>query len=103
MSVRLTPLSDPVSEEMIRGLATFPLLDGCRGRPNADVASLRSLVLCLGALVEDLPEVVEVDLNPVIVGPNGAEVVDARIRVEQREPPPPEGARPRPHRSLDHA
>lgn len=103
VSVRLTPLNDSEADEMIRGLATFPLLDGHRGRPKADVASLRSLVLRLGALAEDLPEVVEVDLNPVIVGPDGGVVVDARIRVEQREPPPPEGARPRRHRSPDHA
>ena len=103
VSMRLTPLTDSEADEMIRGLGTFPLRDDYRGRPKADVASLRSLVLRLGALAEDLPEVVEVDLNPVIVGPDGIEVVDARIRVEQRKQPPPEGARPRPHRSLDHA
>lgn len=97
ISVRLTPLNDSEADEMIRGLAAFPLLDGYRGRLKADVASLRSLVLRLDALAEDLPEVVEVDLNPVITGPDGAHVVDARIRLEKREPRPPEGARPRPH------
>ena len=74
----------------------FPLLDGYRGRPKADVGALRDLVLRLGALAEDLPEVVEVDLNPVIVGPNDAGVVDARIRLEACELRPPEGSRPRP-------
>ena len=103
VSVRLTPLTDSQADEMIRGLATFPLLDGYRGRPKADVASLRSLVLHLGALAEDLPEVVEVDLNPVLVGPDGAHVVDVRIRVELRQPRPPEGARPRPDRSFHDA
>jgi acyl-CoA synthetase (NDP forming) len=96
VSVRLTPLTDSEADEMIRGLTTFPLLDGYRGWPKADVASLRGLLLRLGALAEDLPEVVEADLNPVIVGPDGAQVADVRIRVEQREPHPPEGARPRP-------
>src|SRR5215469_2887233 len=96
VSVRLTPLTESQADEMIRRLATFPLLDGYRGRPKADVAALRDLVLRLGALAEDLPEVVELDLNPVIVGPNGAGVVDARVRLEACDPRPPEGSRPRP-------
>jgi len=96
VSVRLTPLTRSEADEMIRGLATFPLLDGYRGRPKADVAALRDLVLRLGALAEDVPELAEVDLNPVIVGSDGVAVVDARIRLEARDPRPPEGSRPRP-------
>jgi acetyl coenzyme A synthetase (ADP forming)-like protein len=96
VGVRLTPLTVSQADEMIRGLATFPLLDGYRGRPKADVAALRELVLRLSALAEDLPEVVEVDLNPVVVAPDGASVVDARVRLEARDPWPPEGSRPRP-------
>jgi acetate---CoA ligase (ADP-forming) len=96
VSVRLTPLTETQADEMIRGLATFPLLDGYRGRPKADVAALRELVLRLSALAEDLPEVVEVDLNPVVAGPDGISLVDARIRLEARDPRPPEGSRPRP-------
>jgi len=103
VSVRLTPLNGSEADEMIRSLATFPLLDGDRGRPKMDVASLRGLVLRLGALADDLPQVVDVDFNPVVVGPNGADVVDARSRVEQCDPPPPEGARPRPAYPPDHA
>lgn len=74
---------------MIRDLATFPLLDGYRGRPRADVASLREVVLRVGALAEDLPEIAELDLNPVLVGVDGAQVVDARVRVEPHDPAPP--------------
>jgi acyl-CoA synthetase (NDP forming) len=96
VSVRLTPLSASQADEMILGLATFPLLDGYRGRPKADVAGLRDLVLRLAALAEDVPELAEVDLNPVIVGRDGAGIVDARVRLEAREPRPPEGSRPRP-------
>ena len=96
VSVRLTPLTESEAGEMIRGLTTFPLLAGYRGRPIADVAALRNLVLRLSALAEDLPEVVEVDLNPVMVGTQGAMAVDARVRLEAREPRPPEGSRPRP-------
>jgi acetyl coenzyme A synthetase (ADP forming)-like protein len=96
VSVRLTPLTESEADEMIRGLATFPLLDGHRGRPRADLAALRDLVLRLAALAEDVPEVVEVDLNPVVAGPDGAVAVDARIRLEAHDPRPPEGSRPRP-------
>jgi ATP-grasp domain len=103
VSVRLTPLTRSQADEMIRGLATFPLLDGYRGRPRADVPALRDLVLRLSALAEDLHEVVEVDLNPVVVGPDGVTVVDARIRVEARTGPArgiptPAGGAP-PHRA----
>jgi acetyl coenzyme A synthetase (ADP forming)-like protein len=96
VSVRLTPLTISQADEMIRGLATFPLLDGYRGRPKADVNALRELVLRLSALAEDVPELAEVDLNPVIVGADGLGIVDARVRLEAREPRPPEGSRPRP-------
>jgi acetyl coenzyme A synthetase (ADP forming)-like protein len=96
VNVRLTPLTETEADEMIRGLATFPLLDGYRGRPRADVDALRDLVLRVSALAEDVPEVAELDLNPVIVGPEGVQAVDARIRLEPHEPLPPVGARPRP-------
>ena len=99
------PQFDPVIACGAGGTAVELLKDvsGYRGRPKVEVASLRGLVLRLGAMAEYLPQVVDVDLNPIIVGPNGADMVDARIRVEQREPPSPEGARPRPTRAADHA
>ncbi|HLH69705.1 MAG TPA: GNAT family N-acetyltransferase [Candidatus Dormibacteraeota bacterium] len=95
VSVRLTPLSVSEADEMLRALKSYPLLEGYRGQPRADLSSLRELVLRVGALAEDLPELAEVDLNPVIVSPSGAAVVDARVRIEARVPPPPDGAKPR--------
>jgi acetate---CoA ligase (ADP-forming) len=77
---------------MIRSLRTYPLLDGFRGAPKADVAALEDVVLRVGALVESHPEIVEMDCNPVIVSADGAVVVDARIRVEAAEPARPEPA-----------
>jgi len=94
--VRLAPVTGSEADGMIHGLATFPLLQGYRGSPVADVAALRDLLLRVSAIAEDLPEVAELDLNPVLVGPEGARAVDARLRVEAREPRPPEGSRPRP-------
>ena len=54
---------------MIPSLRTFPLLDGFRGAPKADVAALEEVLLRVGALVEAHPEVAEMDCNPVIVSP----------------------------------
>ncbi|MBO0687114.1 MAG: acetate--CoA ligase family protein, partial [Candidatus Dormibacteraeota bacterium] len=93
--VRLAPLTEADAEGMIESLASFPLLQGYRGSPPSDVAALRELLLRVGALAEDLPEVAELDLNPVLAGPDGARALDARIRVQATDPRPPEGSRPR--------
>jgi acetate---CoA ligase (ADP-forming) len=95
VAVRITPLTDRDAAEMVRSLATFPLLDGYRGAAKADVAALEDLLLRVGALVEAHPEVAELDCNPVKVLPDGAVVVDARIRVEAVSPSPPLSARRR--------
>jgi acetyl coenzyme A synthetase (ADP forming)-like protein len=95
VAVRLTPLTDRDAAEMVRSLATFPLLDGYRGAPKADVGALEDLLLRVGALVEAHPQVAELDCNPVKVLADGALVVDARVRVEQASPPLPLAARRR--------
>ena len=95
VAVRLTPLTDLDAAEMVRSLATFPLLDGYRGAPKADVGALEDLLLRVGALVEAHPEVAELDCNPVEVLPDGVVVVDARVRVEPASPPLPLAARRR--------
>jgi acyl-CoA synthetase (NDP forming) len=68
---------------MLDSLRMRPLLDGYRGQPPTDVAALTDLLFRIGALVEDLPEVVELDCNPVFVRPEGEGVlaVDVRVRV----------------------
>jgi acetyl coenzyme A synthetase (ADP forming)-like protein len=92
-AVRLTPLTGADAAEMVRSLATFPLLDGYRGAPRADVAAVEDLLLRVSALVEAHPEVLELDCNPVIARPDGAVVVDARVRVGPAAPPRLLGAR----------
>lgn len=89
VSVRLAPLTDLDAREMIRSLKTFPLLDGFRGAPKADVPALEELVLRVSELVEAHAEVAEMDCNPVMVLPQGAVVVDARVRLAEVPPPPP--------------
>jgi len=95
--VRITPLTDRDASEMVRSLKTFSLLTGYRGGPRYDVAALEQVILRVGALVEDLVEISELDLNPVMVSPEGkgVSVVDARVRVAATLPPLPLGAKRR--------
>jgi acetyl coenzyme A synthetase (ADP forming)-like protein len=93
VAVRITPITKGEADRMVRSLKTFPLLDGYRGAPRADVGALEDVLLRVSALVEAHSEIAEMDLNPLIVHPQGAVVVDARIRLEASPPRPPIGAR----------
>ena len=65
---------------MVGGLRISPLLDGYRGAPPIDHAPLEALLVRLGQLADSVPEIVEIDLNPIIATPEGLHVVDLRIR-----------------------
>jgi acetyl coenzyme A synthetase (ADP forming)-like protein len=93
VSVRITPITDHDASEMVRSLKTYPLLTGFRGAPATDVPALENVLLRVGALVEAHPAIAEMDCNPVMVLPQGAYVVDARIRVEEVPPERPLSAR----------
>jgi acetate---CoA ligase (ADP-forming) len=93
IAVRITPLSDRDADEMVRSLKTFPLLDGYRGAAKADVAALEDVMLRISVMVEGHAEIAELDCNPVLVGQDGAIVVDARVRLEMPLPRRPIGAR----------
>jgi acetyl coenzyme A synthetase (ADP forming)-like protein len=97
VAVRITPLTDQDASEMIRSLKTYPLLSGYRGGPRYDVTALEQLILRVGVMVEDIHEIGELDLNPVIVLPegHGLSPVDARVRVAKALPPLPFGAKKR--------
>lgn len=58
-----------------------PLFGGFRGRPALDLDAAVGVLLALGALARDVPEVQELDLNPLLLTPSGAVCLDARIRV----------------------
>lgn len=87
VSVRIHPVTDVDVDEMLAGLRGFPLLTGYRGSHPVDVPALKGLVFRLSALIEHVPEVDELDLNPVFVRQQGVAAVDARIRVVSHEPP----------------
>jgi acetyl coenzyme A synthetase (ADP forming)-like protein len=81
---RIAPLTDVDAEELVLGGKAGRLVRGYRGTPPADASALVDLVQRLARLAEDLPEVAELDLNPVIGLPDGCVAVDARVRVHPR-------------------
>jgi acyl-CoA synthetase (NDP forming)/GNAT superfamily N-acetyltransferase len=84
-AARLTPLSTSDADDMIRELRGAPLLFGHRGAAPVDAGALADVLLRVSRLADDLPEVAELDLNPVIASPGGACAVDARVRVAAAE------------------
>ena len=78
---RIHPLTDVDAQEMIRSVKTYQLLKGWRGSEPSDIEALEELLLRISAMVEDLPQIAELDLNPVksLERNNGYVVVDARI------------------------
>jgi acetate---CoA ligase (ADP-forming) len=79
---RIAPLTDVDAEELVTAGKAGLLVAGFRGAPPVDAAALAQLVLRLSRLGEEVPEVAELDLNPVLAGPDGCVAVDARIRIE---------------------
>ena len=93
VSVRITPLSQEDASDMIRELKTYPLLTGFRGSVPADVAALEDGLLRVSAMVDDIPQIAELDCNPFVVHETGATILDARIRVTSVAPRPLVGVR----------
>ncbi|MFF2750531.1 GNAT family N-acetyltransferase [Kitasatospora sp. NPDC058048] len=83
-AARLAPLSERDLTTMVTELRSAPLLTGSTGAPAVDLAAVRSVLARLSRLADDFPELVEADLNPVILRPDGALCVDARVRLERR-------------------
>jgi acetyl coenzyme A synthetase (ADP forming)-like protein len=81
---RLAPLSDLDAQELVHGGKAGRLVAGFRGAPPADEAALIDLLLRLSLLAHELPEVADLDLNPVLALPNGCLAVDVRVRVAER-------------------
>jgi acyl-CoA synthetase (NDP forming) len=81
--VRVTPLTDRDAREMVRAIRGYRLFQGYRGHPPADVEAVEEVLLRISRLVEEVPEISELDLNPIMALPPGVgcRIVDARIRV----------------------
>ena len=85
-TARLAPLTDTDANELIHSIRSAPLLLGHRGSPAADLAALQETLLRISRLADDLPEIAELDLNPVIARQDGVFAVDTRIRLTPAKP-----------------
>ncbi|RCV57960.1 bifunctional acetate--CoA ligase family protein/GNAT family N-acetyltransferase [Marinitenerispora sediminis] len=83
-SARLTPLTDVDAAELVREVRAVAALGAEGGDRRMDVPAVQEVAARLSQLAGDLPEVAEMDLNPVSVGEHGALALDARVRVSQR-------------------
>jgi acyl-CoA synthetase (NDP forming) len=83
---RVAPLTDRDVDELLHGIRGLPLLQGYRGHTPADLDALREMLLRVSRLAVEIPEIAELDLNPVIaLAPGkGCRIVDARVKVRAR-------------------
>lgn len=80
-AVALAPFNAVRAAELVREPKVFALLDGYRGAEPADIAAVEDTLVRLAALLDAHPEIVELDLNPVIASSDGLQIVDARCRI----------------------
>jgi acetyltransferase len=85
-TIALPPLNMVLAREMIERTRIAKLLAGYRDRPPADVAAIARTLVRLSELLVDLPELVELDINPLLAGPDGVLALDARIVVRPLDP-----------------
>lgn len=80
--LELPPLDDTLARRMLESLRSWPLLAGYRGRPGMDVDRLVEVLIRFSYLIAELPEITEMDLNPLVVTPEEVIAVDARVYVD---------------------
>ncbi len=81
---RVTPLTDRDADEMIHLIRGHRLLEGYRGHQPADIEAIKEILLRISLMVEEVPQITELDLNPIFAlePGKGCHIVDARIKVE---------------------
>lgn len=79
VSFRAVPITEKDAYQMIEEVKGYPVLKGVRGRPPANIEALVEILLRVSKLLEQNPQIVELDLNPVIASEAGARAVDARL------------------------
>jgi acyl-CoA synthetase (NDP forming) len=82
------PLTDLDAADMVRSLRCAPLLAGYRGADAADQAAVLDVIHRIAWLAEQVPELAELDINPLVASPSGAFAVDVRIRLSPATPEP---------------
>ncbi|NKE37791.1 CoA-binding protein [Natronococcus sp. JC468] len=84
-SVRVAPIGEGQAREMVDGIKAAPLLRGARGREPADVDGVVETIQRLSQLVTDFPSILELDVNPLVAGPDGVQAIDLRLTVDTDE------------------
>lgn len=77
----MPPLTARDAVRAVRGLRVWPLLEGFRGRPPVDRRAIEEVAMALGRLALEVPEVAELDLNPVLARATGVALVDVKLRL----------------------
>ncbi|HET6882746.1 MAG TPA: bifunctional acetate--CoA ligase family protein/GNAT family N-acetyltransferase [Pirellulales bacterium] len=88
----LPPLNERLATRLLESLRCWPLLNGYRGRPAVDIERLIEIIMRFSYLVADFPEILEIDVNPLVVTPRDVVALDARMVVDRQrlaEPPRP--------------
>ncbi len=85
VSFRIAPITEYDAKEMIHEIKGFPILDGYRGKPKADIDAIVETLLKISDLVVKNEEIFEMDLNPVFIYDKGISCVDARIILKKKE------------------
>jgi acyl-CoA synthetase (NDP forming) len=85
-SLRITPINRKDAREMIEEIKGYRLLTGYRGQAPVNITTLEDMLQAVSNLVEDNPEIKEMDINPVIASGDGITAVDARIVLENEIP-----------------
>jgi acyl-CoA synthetase (NDP forming) len=84
----IPPLTGADVDRLLLSLHSSPVLFGYRNSAPVDVDALIDLLGRISCLAEDVDEIAELDCNPIVVSPDGAVVVDAKVRLVPRPPPP---------------
>ena len=87
VSFRIAPITEYDAREQISEIKGFPILDGYRGKPKADIDAIVETLLKISDLVVKHEEIYEMDLNPVFIYDDGLICVDARIILKNPENP----------------
>lgn len=82
-AVALPPLNEPLARELASRTRIARLLAGYRDRPAADLAAIHRVLVRISHMVIDLPELAELDINPLLADENGVIALDARVRVQK--------------------
>ena len=85
-ALALPPLNESLARRMLTSLKSWPLLQGYRGKPAANIDRLIEILIRFSYLVADYPEIKELDVNPLLVTPQDVVALDARVIIDREEP-----------------